>query len=145
MEAGNGRVNLGGGSTTTNGNARPTTRRNPGRSANANQSADANVSAGTPPVDMGMMYQFFINLMQAGAAAGAVGGNAVNTGGANPVAPLGTNYAKLSRDFTSLGGKPFHGTENGVEVENWLLHCERIFADLGLNDEQKRRLASRQL
>ena len=105
MEAGNGRVNLGGGSTTTNGNARPTTWRNPGRSADANQNANANVSARTPPVDMGMMYQFFFNLMQAGAAAVAVGSNAVNAGGANPVAQIGNSYAKLSRDYTSLGGR----------------------------------------
>ena len=35
--------------------------------------------------------------------------------------------------------------EEAIEVENWLLHCESIVADLGLNDKQKRRLASRKL
>lgn len=50
-----------------------------------------------------MMYQFFFNLIQAGVAAGVAG----NIGGANPVAPIGNNYAKLSRDYSSLGGKPF--------------------------------------
>ena len=88
------------------------------------------------------MYQFFMNMMQAGAAVGVAVGN---VGGANPVAPVGNNYAKLSRDYASLGGKPFLGTEDAVGVENWLLHCERIFAYLGLMDMQKRRLASRKL
>ena len=56
MEAGNRRGNLGGGSTTTNGNARPNTRRNQGRQANAIPNAEANVGAGNPPVDAGMVY-----------------------------------------------------------------------------------------
>lgn len=30
-------------------------------------------------------------------------------------------------------------------METYLFHCERIFVDLGLNDEQKMRLAFRQL
>ena len=83
-----------------------------------------------------------MNMMQAGAAAGVAVGN---DGGVNPVAAVGNNYAKLSWDYTSLGGKPFLGTKDAIGVENWLLHCERIFADLGLKDMQKRRLASRQL
>ena len=99
------------------------------------------MSAGNPPVDMEAMYQFFVGLMQAGVVAGVVG----NVGGANPMAPVGNNYALLSRDYTSLGGKPFLGTESAIEVQNWRLHCKRIFTDLGLNDGQKRRLASRQL
>ena len=56
---------------------------------------------------------------------------------------MGNNYAILSKDHIRLGGKPFIGTEDAIEVKNWLLHCERIFADLGLNDKQKRRLALR--
>ena len=52
IEAGNGRGNLGGGSTITNENARPNTRRNQGRQANAK----ANVDAGNPPIDAWMVY-----------------------------------------------------------------------------------------
>ena len=142
MVAGNRKVLQGGRRTATRGNVRPNTRSNQGRQANANPDANANVGAEIPPVDMGIMYQFFVNTMQARAAAGVDVGN---EGGANPVAPVGNNYAKLSMDYASLGGKPFLGTEDAVGVENKLLHCERIFADLGLMDMQKRRLASRKL
>ncbi len=31
------------------------------------------------------------------------------------------------------------GMENVIKVKNWLFHCERIFADLGMDDEQKRK------
>ena len=81
-------------------------------------------------------------MMQVGAAVGVVGGNAANVGGENLEVPIINNYVVLSRDYARLGGKPFIRTEDAIEVENWLLHCERIFADLGLNDEQKRRFAS---
>lgn len=137
MEARNERGNSDEGSTTTNGNARPNTRRNQGQQANANPNAKANVGAGNPPVDAEMVCQLLVNLLQAG----VVG----NVGGANPVASIRNNYAELSREYTSLDGKPFVGTEDPVEVENWLLSCERICTDLGLDDGQKRRLDSRQL
>lgn len=55
------------------------------------------------------------------------------------------NYAIMSTDFAQLEGKPFIGIEDASKVENCLPHCEKIFADLGLNDEQERRLAFRQL
>lgn len=67
MNARNERVNLGGGSTTTNGNDRPNSRTNPDRTQ------AANVDAGVPQVDMRAMHQFFVNIMQAGTAAGLVG------------------------------------------------------------------------
>ena len=54
------------------------------------------------------------------------------------------NYVILSKDYVRLGGKSLIGTEYAIEVENWLLHYKRIFADLGHNDEQKRIHASRQ-
>ena len=72
MEARNERGNLGGGSTTTNGNARPNTRRNQGRNAIANQNAEANVGAGNPLVDAGIVYKLLANLLQA-EATGNVG------------------------------------------------------------------------
>ena len=131
MEVGIRRGNLGRGSTTTNGSVRPTTKRNPGQQADANQNVVTNAGAGNPPVDMGMMYQFFINLMQAGAVVGVVG----NVRGSNLVALIRNNYTTLTRDYTSLHGKPFVGIKNAIEVENWLLHYERIFHGLGLGDE----------
>ena len=70
--------------------------------------------------------------------------NAANGGGA-AVQALRADFAKLSKDYTNLGGKPFHGTESATDVQNWLDSCERIFEDLGIEDAMKRRLASRQL
>lgn len=131
MDTRKGRVNIGGGSTTTNGNVRPNTKRNPGRAQTTN------MGAGVPQDDMGAMYQFFINMMQAGAVVGLVGGN--------QEAPVVNNYAILSRDYARLGGKTFIGTRDAIRGKNWLLQCERIFTDLRLNDEQKRRMTSRQL
>ena len=55
------------------------------------------ICAETLLVDMGMMYRFFVDLMQAGIAVGLAGGNAMNARGANPIALVGNNYAKLSR------------------------------------------------
>ena len=69
MDARSGRANISGGSTTTNGNARTNTRRNLG------QAQDGNVGTGAPQVDMGVMYQFFVNMIQVGAAVVLVGGN----------------------------------------------------------------------
>lgn len=84
-----------------------------------------------------MVYQLLANLLQAGAAG--------NVGGVNPLAPIGYKYVRLSRDYTSLGGKPFVGTKDAIKVENCLLSYERIFTDLGLDDGEKIRLASREL
>ena len=55
------------------------------------------------------------------------------------------DFAKLNKDYTTLGGKPFHGTESATDVQDWLDSCERIFEDLGIEDAMKRKLASRQL
>ena len=55
------------------------------------------------------------------------------------------DFAKMCKDFTSLGGKPFKGTEPAEEVQRWMDSCVRIFGDLGIEDAMKRKLASRQL
>lgn len=110
MDARNGRVNLSGGSATTNGNDRPNTRRNRGRAQ------AANLGAGASQVDMGAIYQFFVNLVQAGSAAGLVGGN-VERG--NRRALMVSNYAVLSRDYVRLGGKPLTSIKDAIEVANW--------------------------
>ena len=66
------------------------------------------------------------------------------TGEATPV-PTGYNFAAICKDFATLGGKTFKGTESITEVQDWLYFCERIFLSLKLTDEQKRLLASWQL
>ena len=70
--------------------------------------------------------------------------NAANGGGAAVQAPR-ADFAKLCKDYTSLGGKPFHGTKSSMDVQDWLDSYERIFEDLGIEDATKRKLASRQL
>ena len=70
--------------------------------------------------------------------------NVANGGGAAVQAPR-ADFAKLCKDYTSLGGKPFYGTKSATEVQDWLDSCECIFEDLGIEDAMKRKLASRQL
>mgnify|MGYP003361757193 CR=1 FL=1 len=92
--------------------------------------------------DMRTMFTAFMREML-GDAQGAAP-NAANGGGAVVQAPR-DDFAKLNKDYTSLGGKLFHGTESATEVQDWLDSCERIFEDLEINDAMKRKLASRQL
>ena len=70
--------------------------------------------------------------------------SAANGGGA-AVQALKADFAKLCKDYTSLGGKLLHATELATEVQDWLDSCERIFKDLGIDDAMKRKLASRNL
>ena len=69
-----------------------------------------------------------------------------NDNGGGPIvqAPR-ADFANLNKDYTSFGGKPFHGTESATDVQDWLDSCERIFEDLGIEDAMKTKLASRQL
>lgn len=76
------------------------------------------------------MYLLFINTMRAGVAAGLIGGDGGNAGAAALEVASHNNYVALNRDYTSLGGKPFLGIENRIDVEDWLLHRERIIDDL---------------
>ena len=64
-----------------------------------------------------------------------------------PVTPVQTrsNFATICKEYQTLGGKVFKGTESFIEVQAWLRSCERIFKGQNLNDEQKRLLASWQL
>ena len=48
------------------------------------------------------------------------------------------DFAKLNKDYTSLGGKSFHGMESATDVQDWLDSCECIFEDLGIEDAMKR-------
>ena len=52
--------------------------------------------------------------------------NAGNGGGPIVQAPR-ADFANVNKDYTSLGGKPFHGTESATDVQDWLDSCERIF------------------
>ena len=53
--------------------------------------------------------------------------------------------SKLLKTFTNLGGKTFDGTEGVMGVHNWLRILERIYADMQVEDQRKRQIASRQL
>ena len=53
--------------------------------------------------------------------------------------------SKLLKTFTNLGGKTFDGTEGVMGIQNWLRILERIFADMQVEDQRKRQIASRQL
>lgn len=107
---------------------------------------NANVDARTALVNMGMIYHFFVNTMQVGAAARLTGVNVgVNAGAAAPEVVARHKFAASSRNYTSPGGKPFMSIENPVEVDDWLIYCEKIFVDLSLTNEQNWTLASRQL
>ena len=55
------------------------------------------------------------------------------------------DFAKVNRDYASLGGRSFDGTESVIQVQEWIDICDRIFDDLELEDAQKRKLTSRQL
>ena len=44
------------------------------------------------------------------------------------------NFATLCKNYTTLGSKPFCGTEDILGVQTWLCSCERIFGDLRLGD-----------
>ena len=66
-------------------------------------------------------------------------------GGGPVVQAPRVDFAKFCKDYTNLGGKPFHGTKSAIDVQDWLDSYDRIFDDLGIEDAMKRRLASRQL
>ena len=53
--------------------------------------------------------------------------------------------SKLLKTYTHLGGSSFDGTENVMGVQTWLRTVERIFADMQVNDQRRRQIASRQL
>ena len=59
---------------------------------------------------------------------------------AAPAPPI--DFARLCRDFTSLGGVPFLGNEGIVGVQDWLKSCDQIFRRLDVTDLQKVQIAS---
>ena len=54
-------------------------------------------------------------------------------------------FARLCSDFTHLGGKPFSGSENVLEVQAWIRICERIFTRMDIPDHDRVLIASSQL
>ena len=59
--------------------------------------------------------------------------------------PRVVDFAKICKDFTTLGGKSFKGTESTVEIKGWLDTCIQIFGDLGIDNATTRMLALRLL
>ena len=59
-----------------------------------------------------------------------------------PNAAPRADFARMCKDFTSLGGKPFLGKEGVVEVQAWLKTCERVFGHMAVTDRQKVEIAS---
>ena len=57
-------------------------------------------------------------------------------------APTQPNFTMICKNYTTLGGKTFKGTESLVEVQAWIRSCEKIFKALKLDDEYKCLLAS---
>ena len=53
--------------------------------------------------------------------------------------------SKLLKTFSNLGGKEFEGTEGVMGVQTWLRTLERIFADMQIDNQRKRQIASRRL
>ena len=73
--------------------------------------------------DMGTMFTDLMREMLRDVQRAAP--NAGNGGG--PIVQASrANFAKLNKDYTSLGGKPFHGTESTTDVQDWLDSCDRV-------------------
>ena len=92
-------------------------------------------------VDYGTMFEAMMTSIMRRIPAS---GSSVDVG-VQVQAPRPVDFAKLCKDYTSLGGKAFLGTESTIEVQRWIDACRRIFGDLGIEDATKRKLASRQL
>ena len=64
---------------------------------------------------------------------------------AHVLPPPAVDFSKLCKDFRNLGGKPYLGTESFVETQTWIRVCDRIFRDMDLDGNMRRRIASRNL
>lgn len=53
-----------------------------------------------------------------------------------------SNFAKLCKDFSCLGVKPYMGPESYVDLRAWIYACERIFSLMGLIDVVRRKLVT---
>ena len=56
-----------------------------------------------------------------------------------------SGFARLCRDYTDLGGRPFKGSESVVEIQAWLKSCDRIFSRMNLIDLHRVQVASSML
>ena len=58
------------------------------------------------------------------------------------IPPRGDAFSKICKDFRSMGGKPFSGSETFVEARNWLKEVEDLFGIFDLDDCKKVQLAA---
>ena len=94
------------------------------------------VPSSTPPQDgVFMTAQQLLDLVTNAQAAGA---------NPEPTHPK-LGFARLCNDYTNLGGKPFKGSENIIEVQAWLKSCDRIFSRMNLIDLHRVQVASNML
>ena len=59
---------------------------------------------------------------------------------AAPPPPRGNAFSKICRDFRSMGGKDFKGSESFVEARNWLKETEDLFVVFEVDERQKLQL-----
>ena len=54
-----------------------------------------------------------------------------------PPPPRAIAFSKICKDFRSMGGKDFKGTESFVEARNWLKETEDLFVIFEVDDRKK--------
>ena len=95
----------------------------------------AGQSSATPQDGIFMSAQQLLDLVK---NAQAVGPNP------EPTHPR-SGFARLCRDYTDLGGRPFKGSESVIEIQAWLKSCDRIFSRMNLIDLHRVQVASSML
>ena len=102
------------------------TERNAATNEEGNRAAEANVAP-----DLRTM------LTKALRVALSAQGGGVRTGVDESVGPMNApriDFAKVNRDYASLGGRSFDGTESVIQVQEWIDTCDKIYDNLELKD-----------
>ena len=92
-------------------------------------------SSATPQDGVFMSAQQLLDLVKNAQAAGP---------NSEPTHPR-SGFARLCRDYTDLGGRPFKGSESVIEIQAWLKSCDRIFSRMNLIDLHRVQVASSML
>ena len=95
----------------------------------------AGQSSATPQDGVFMSAQQLLDLVKNAQAAGP---------NPEPTHPR-SGFARLCRDYTDLGGRPFKGSESVIEIQAWLKSCDRIFSRMNLIDLHRVQVASSML
>ena len=95
----------------------------------------AGQSSITPHDGVFMSAQQLLDLVRNAQAAGPI---------PEPTRPR-SDFARLCRDYTDLGGGPFRGSESVIEIQAWLKSCDRIFSCMNLIDLHRVQVASSML